>query len=83
MDLAIILPAGFEQIVRLLIRIGNLPLYSIFIYPLLLVYKSCTLTQQINARPAAHVAFSDQMMDVLLEQKIRDPLLAQLPSIQF
>lgn len=83
MYLAIILPAGFEQIVRLLIRIGNLPLYSIFIYPLLLVYKSCTLTQQINAHPAAHVAFSDQMMDVLLEQKIRDPLLAQLPSIQF
>ncbi|GEM_PF-2559481 len=80
MDLAIILPAGFEQIVRLLIRIGNLPLYSIFIYPPLLVYKSCTLTQQINARPAAHVAFSDQMMDVLLEQKIRDPLLTQLPS---
>lgn len=26
------------------------------------------------------VAFSDQMMDVLLEQKIRDPLLADLPS---
>lgn len=26
------------------------------------------------------VAFSDQMMDVLLEQKIKDPLLAHLPS---
>ena len=26
------------------------------------------------------VAFSDQMMDVLLEQKIKDPLLSNLPS---